>query len=324
MALPTEEELLKKKPDPTLENDDFAVDIEGDPEIEIEDDTPPADRNRKPLPEDDKAPTDEELEKYSEDVKRRIGKEIHRYHDERRAKEAVTRERDEAVAAAQKLLQEKKALESRYKAGEDAFINQTKAKVTLSMAEAKRAYKSAYELGDAEAMADAQEKIAEAKLEQQRAEEWSRQATQRKADDEARQAEESVVQRNQQSQERASEPDPDAVKWANKNKWFGQDEEMTQFAYGVHAKLVKAGIDPTIDAPEYYQKLDSRMREVFPTFEWEDAPRKQTRTVVAPVTRTSKTATRIKLTQSQVAVAKRMGITPLQYAVELAKLSGEK
>lgn len=321
MALPTEEELLKQKkdPDPNLENEDFAVDIEGEAEIEIEDDTPAADRNRKPLPEDDKEPTEEELEKYSEDVKRRIGKEIHRFHDERRAKEAIARERDEAVAAAQRLLQEKKALEQRYKAGEDAFINQTKEKVTLSMAEAKRAYKTAYELGDAEAMADAQEKIAEAKLEQQRADEWARQAANRK-EESARQDEAAVVQSRQTPQAQASEPDPDAVKWASRNKWFGQDEEMTQFAYGVHAKLVKAGIDPVLDAPDYYKKLDTRMREVFPSYEWEDTQRKQTRSVVAPVSRTSKTATRIKLTQSQVAVAKRMGITPLQYAIELAKL----
>lgn len=320
MALPNEDDLLKK--DPALENDDLSVEIEGEAELEIVDDTPQADRNRKPLPEDDKAPTDEELEKYSEDVKRRIGKEIHRYHDERRAKEAVTRERDEAVAAAQKLLQEKKTLEQRYKAGEDAFINQTKEKVTLSMAEAKREYKTAYELGDAEAMADAQEKIAEAKMEQQRAEEWSRQAVLRK-EESARQAEEDVVQTRQQSQARAAEPDPDAVKWANKNTWFGQDEEMTQFAYGVHAKLVKTGLDPATDASDYYKKLDARMREVFPSYEWGDTQRRQPTSVVAPVSRASKTATRIKLTQSQVAVAKRMGITPLQYAVELAKLEGK-
>jgi hypothetical protein len=315
MSLPNEEDILKK--DPTLENDELSVEIEGEPVIEVEDDTPPADRNRKPLPADDKAPTEEELEAYSEDVRKRIGKEIHRFHDERRAKEAVTRERDEAVAAAQKLLQEKKRLEQQYKAGEDAFISQTKEKVTLSMAEAKRAFKAAYELGDPDAMADAQEKIAEAKAEQQRADEWARQSAVRK-EESARQEKEDVVQSRQTSA--APAPEPEAVDWAEKNKWFGQDKRMTNMAYAIHDELIAEGIDPKRDADRYYSKLSKEIREAFPQYEWGDAPRQKPTSVVAPVTRTSKTATRVKLTQSQVAVAKRMGITPLQYAIELAKL----
>lgn len=315
MSLPNEEDILKK--DPTLENDELSVEIEGEPVIEVEDDTPPADRNRKPLPADDKAPTEEELEAYSEDVRKRIGKEIHRFHDERRAKEAVTRERDEAVAAAQKLLQEKKRLEQQYKAGEDAFISQTKEKVTLSMAEAKRAFKAAYELGDPDAMADAQEKIAEAKAEQQRADEWARQSAVRK-EESARQEKEDVVQSRQTSA--APAPEPEAVDWAEKNKWFGQDKRMTNMAYAIHDELIAEGIDPKRDADRYYSKLSKEIREAFPQYEWGDTPRQKPPSVVAPVTRTSKTATRVKLTQSQVAVAKRMGITPLQYAIELAKL----
>lgn len=315
MSLPNEEDIVKK--DPTLENEELSVEIEGEPVVEVEDDTPPADRNRKPLPADDKAPTEEELEAYSEDVRKRIGKEIHRYHDERRAKEAIARERDEAIAAAQKLLQEKKRLEQQYKAGEDAFINQTKEKVTLSMAEAKRAYKSAYELGDADAMADAQEKIAEAKLEQQRAEEWARQSAVRK-EGSARQEQEDVVQSRQTSAVPA--PEPEAVEWAEKNKWFGQDKRMTNMAYAIHDELIADGIDPKRDADKYYSKLSKEIRDAFPQYDWGDAPRQKPTSVVAPVTRTSKTATRVKLTQSQVAIAKRMGITPLQYAIELAKL----
>jgi len=317
MSLPKDEDVVKK--DPALENDDLSVEIEGEPVVEVEDDTPPADRNRKPLPADDKVPTEEELEGYSEEVKRRIGKEVHRYHDERRAKEAVARERDEAIAAAKRLLEEKKALEQRYKAGEDAFINQTKEKVTLSLAEAKRAYKTAYEAGDPDAMAEAQEKIATAKLEEHQADTWARQAAARK-EESARQAEEVVVQSRQPSQAQAAEPDPDAVEWAAKNKWFGQNKVMTSTAYGVHDELVESGIDPGKNPDEYYKKLNARMREVFPNYEWGDAPTKKPTSVVAPVTRTSKTATRVKLTQSQVAVAKRLGLTPLQYATELAKL----
>lgn len=315
MSLPDEKDILKK--DPALENDDLSVEIEGEPVVEVVDDTPPADKNRKPLPADDKAPTEEELESYSEEVRKRIGKEIHRYHDERRAKEAVSRERDEAIATAKRLLEEKKALEQRYKAGEDAFISQAKEKVTLSLAEAKRAYKAAYELGDPDAMADAQEKIAAAKLEEQQAETWARQAAARK-EESARQTEEAVVQSRQTSAVPA--PEPEAVEWAEKNKWFGQDKRMTNMAYAIHDELIAEGIDPLRDADKYYSKLSKEIREAFPQYDWGDTPRQKPTSVVAPVTRTSKTATRVKLTQSQVAVAKRMGVTPLQYAIELAKL----
>jgi len=318
MALPNEADILKPGVEP---RDEIEVVIEDAPAVELEviDDTPPGDRNRKPLPEGEAEPTEEEMEQYSESVKRRIAKMKHGIHDERRAKEAAARERDEAIAVAQRILAEKNALESKYSLGEDAFISQSKEKTDMAMANAKREYKAAYDIGDADAMADAQEKISTIALERKQAEEWSRQSAQRK--EIARQEPAPVVQSPQQYQSKAPEPDDDAQAWASKNKWFGQDEEMTAFAYGVHDKLTKSGIDPAADSDEYYKKLNARMREVFPGYEWGDAPKKKSPTsVVAPVNRTSKTATRVTLTQSQVAVARRMGITPLQYATELAKL----
>ena len=130
-----------------------------------------------------------------------------------------------------------------------------------------------------------------------------------------------MVQSAQSSQVQAPAPDTDAVDWADKNKWFGQDKVMTATAYGVHDELVAEGVHPQQDAPEYYKKLNARLREVFPTHNWGDKPKnKQVTSVVAPVNRTSKTATRVTLTQSQVSVARRLGLTPMQYAVELAKL----
>jgi len=318
--LPDEKDTLKK--DPTLENDELKVEFaqgEGDEAgVEIVDDTPPQDRNRKPLPPEDKEPTEEEMAEYSEAVKKRIGKEIHRAHDERRAKEVAIRERDELAAAAKKLLEEKKALEARYMQGEDAFLAQTKEKVDLTMAQAKRAYKEAYEVGDAEKMADAQEQIAKAAADAKRTEDWASQAAQRK--EAARQTKEPVVQTTQPSQTQAPEPDPDAVDWASKNKWFGENKRMTATAYGIHDELISEGVDPKEDSAEYYKQLNTRMREVFPAYEWGDKPRKTPPSTVAPVSRTSKTAQRVVLTQSQVAVARRLGLTPLQYATELAKL----
>lgn len=319
MSLPNEDDILKPgaKAAPEIE-----VHIEDEPEVELEviDDTPDEDKGRKPVPESEAEPTDEEMAEYSEAVKKRIAKMKHVQHDERRAKEAAMRERDEAISVAQRILAEKKVLESRYVQGEDAFISQAKEKADLAMTSAKRAYKEAYELGDAEAMADAQEKMADIAAERREAAGWAKQSTQRKEN--AGQEEKPVVQSPPSQATTAQASDPAAQEWANKNTWFGDDEEMTQFAYGAHAKLIKEGIDPGKTPSEYYKKIDARMRTVFPEYDWGDAPpkKKSITSVVAPVNRTSKTAKRVTLTQSQVAVAKRMGVTPLQYAVELAKL----
>jgi len=318
MALPNEADTLKEGVEP---RDEIEVHIEDEPAVELEviDDTPKEDRGRKPLAENDAAPTEEEMEQYSEAVQKRIRKETHRFHDARRSKEVAERERDEAISTAQRLFQEKKALESRYVQGEDAFINQAKEKTEMDMTNAKRAYKAAYEIGDADAMAEAQEQIAVVAAERKEAEAWSRRSAERAQT--ARQEEAPVVQSRQSPQAAPPEVEPEAQEWASKNKWFGQNKVMTGAAYGVHDELVEQGIDPTLDTREYYKKLNARLREEFPTYQWEDAPKKkQVMSVVAPVNRTSKTTTRVTLTQSQVAVARRMGITPLQYAVELAKL----
>lgn len=317
MALPNENDLLKPGVEP---REEIEVHIEDDVELEVVDDTPKEDRGRKALPEGEAEPTEEEIEQYSEAVQKRIRKMRHGLHDERRAKEAATRERDEAVAIAQRVFAEKKALESRYSQGEDAFIAQGKEKVDLAMANAKREYKAAYEIGDADAMAEAQEKIATVAADRKESEAWARNASQRK--ESTRQEPQAVVQSQPSPRAAAPEqPDPDATAWADKNKWFGENKRMTNMAYAVHDELLAEGIDPVLDSAEYYKKLNAGMRETFPAYEWGDTPKKrQVTSVVAPVNRTSKSTTRVTLTQSQVAVAKRMGITPLQYAVELAKL----
>lgn len=317
MSLPNEEDILKKTD--TSAESEADISNEGESiEVEVVDDTPPEDRNRKPLPEGEAEPTEEEMEQYSEAVKKRIAKMKHGIHDERRAKEAAIREREEALALAQKVLAEKKVLESRYIQGEDAFINQAKEKTDIAMASAKRDYKAAYEIGDADKMADAQEKMALIAAERREAEIWERQATQRK--ETTRQQEEYVVKSPQSSQVQAPEPDPDAKEWARKNKWFGENMRMTNMAYAIHGEIINEGLDPSDDADEYYARLNSEMRKAFPSYEWGDKPQKKPTSVVAPVTRATKTARRITLTQSQVNVARRMGITPEQYAAELAKL----
>ena len=316
MSLPNPEDTLKPGVEPR-EDEIEVVLPETEIEVEVVDDTPKEDRNRKPL-EEDPEPSDEELEEYSESVKRRIGKMKHGLHDERRAKEAAARERDEAIALSKKLLEEKQALEAKMQQGEEMFISQTKEKVSMTMAEAKRAYKSAYEIGDADAMADAQERMALIALEQKQAEEWGKQAAQRK--EIARQEAERVVQSPQIPKDVVPEPDPEVVEWTEKNPWFGKNMRMTNLAYAIHDELVAEGIDPKRDASEYYTKLNAEMRSTFPDYEWGDKPKKRTSSVVAPVNRTTNKATKVTLTHSQLAVAKRMGLTPQQYAIEVAKL----
>lgn len=321
MALPNEQDLLKTKPaDKGVEID--IEDVGDGIEVVIEDDTPPEDRGRKALPPEDKAPTEEELDTYSEDVQKRIRKEVHRTHDERRAKEAATRERDEAIAAARQLLEEKRQLEARTLRGEDALITQSKDKATLAMEKAQKDYEEAYNVGDAKAMAKANAAMAVIAVELKEAEGWARNAAQRK--EIAGQQENNVVQTQQPTRQAASEPqpEPEAVDWAAKNKWFGTDKRMTNLAYAIHDELIEEGIDPGKDSEQYYKKLNTEIRKAFPNYEWPGAPKKP-KSVVAGVSRSSKSAAvRVTLTQSQLSVARRLGLTPQQYAVQVAKLEG--
>ena len=289
----------------------------GEVELEIVDDTPPQDRNKKPLNKNPE-PSEEELEAYSDGVKKRINELRHGYHDERRAKESAIREKEELAAFAQKLLQEKQELQKRYAAGEEFAVGQIKEKASLSLESAKKQYKEAFEAGDVEAMASAQERMMEAALERKKYEEWRPQQLQTEENYETIQSVKQPVQAKPQ-------PDTRAVTWAEDNSWFGQDEEMTAFAYGVHDRLVKAGVDPRLEPDLYYRKIDERMREVFPS-KFEASPKpvnKKPATVVAGVSRTSNTSKKVVLSASQQRVAQRLGLTPQQYAQELAKLEAQ-
>ena len=286
-------------------------------DVEIVDDTPAQDRNKKPLNKNPE-PSEEELEAYSDGVKKRINELRHGYHDERRAKEAAVREKEELAAFAQKLLQEKQELQKRYAAGEEFAVGQIKEKAVLSLESAKKQYKDAFEAGDVESMAAAQEKMMEAALEKKKYEEWRPQQLPTAENYE-------TIQSVTQSAPQRPQPDTRAVTWAEDNQWFGQDEEMTAFAYGVHDRLVKAGVDPRIEPDLYYRKIDERMREVFPS-KFEASPKpvnKKPATVVAGVSRTSNTSKKVVLSASQQRVAQRLGLTPQQYAQELAKLEAQ-
>jgi hypothetical protein len=284
-----------------------AKESEEDYELEVVDDTPKADRNRKPS--DPPADvTDEELEDYSEKVRRRIQHFSKGYHDERRAKEQAQREREELERLSQKLLEENKELKSSVSKNQTALLEQAKKNAAVEMEAAKKAYRDAYEAGDTDKVVEAQESLTTAKIKADRLNNFKLPALQ-----------EDDTPDTVGETESAPEPvqvDPKAVAWQEANPWFNQDIEMTSFALGLHNKLVQEGVNPQND--EYYERIDSRMRQVFPeNFEEEPKPKKRASNVVAPATR-STAPRKIRLTQSQVTIAKRLGLTPEQYAKQVA------
>jgi len=274
-----------------------------DLEIEVVDDTPKADRNRKPSepPED---VTDEELEKYSEQVQKRIKHFTKGYHDERRAKEEALRERQELERVTQQLMEENKKLKGNVNKNQTALLEQAKKNAAIETEAAKRSYKEAYESGDSEAVLEAQEKLTSAKLKSDRLANFKLPALQE---------EETPVQPEPEPAP-AVQVDNRAADWQKNNSWFGSDDEMTSLALGLHNKLVKQGVSPQSD--EYYETIDSRMRQVFPD-NFEDAEPKRKTQVVAPATR-STAPKKVTLTKTQVQLAKRLGLTPQQYAKQVA------
>ena len=288
--------------------------------IEIEDDTPPEDRGRTPLPKEVVDELDkDDLEEYSDKVKKRLSQMKKVWHDERREKERAFREREEALRFAQIREQEIKQLKSRLGNGEKAYIQEVTKSANNELASAKDKLKQAYESGDPGLIADAQELLTDAKLKVKQYENFRP----------SLQEEESVVQPTQQYQvPQAPQPilDPKAEAWKDKNPWFGTDEEMTALALGLHEKLVRSGVDPRSD--DYYDRVNATMRKRFPDYFEEEQPQtreaeKPDRTkpanVVAPVTRSS-APRQIRLTPTQVMLAKKLGLSNEQYARELMKL----
>ena len=305
-----------KFPDEIDDNDkDVEITVSGDEvEVEIVDDTPEKDRGRKPLDRDVEDPTDEEIESYSDGVKKRIKELTHARHDERRAKESLFREKQELERLAQHMVSENTKLKEYVKSGTEQYAASIKQVADSELENAKRQYKAAYESGDADALVAAQEAMTDAKMRTEAAKNFRAPPLQ--------DAETTV-----QTQPQVSRPEIDekTVRWQAKNQWFGSTgyEEHTSFALGLHQKLVNSGLDPRSD--EYFERIDARMKSTFPeVFGSEDKPRsgdgsKRPTSVVAPATR-STGARKIQLTPTQVALAKRYGLTPQQYANEVAKL----
>ena len=283
-------------------------------DLEIVDDTPEEDRGRKPLEREVKDPSDEEIAEYSDNVQKRMKELTHARHDERRAKEAALREREEAIRVAQKLIEENKALRQNVNTNQNVAVESMKAQAESMLVMARKKLKEAQENYDTDAIIAAQEELAEAKYRVERLKDYRPTPLQ--------EAKQEVY--NQQTTPQVPVPDQKALSWQQRNQWFGTDDEMTSLALAVHKKLVESGVDPRSN--EYYERVDARMREVFPTFFGEtkkEQPSKRPANVVAAVTRTATGKTKVKLTKTQEALARKFGLTNEQYAKEVLKLTSE-
>ena len=295
----------------------------GKPEVDIEvqDDTPEEDRGRTPLPKEIVEELEaDELEEYSDKVKTRLKQMKKVWHDERRAKEAAFREQQEAITFAQQTIEENKRLKSRLSEGEKSFLDTAKGAAELEMEMAKRAYKEAYEAGDSDKVVEAQAKLSEVNFKLQRIKDYRP----------SLQTPEIEVNSNQQQQVQVPRPDQKTLAWQERNTWFGVDEEMTSLALGLHQKLEKQYGKGFVGTDEYWDRVDTTIRKRFPE-QFEEEEIKTTNGGGKPVTRTDRPATvvapasrstsskKIVLKQSQLNIAKRLGLTPEQYAREYAK-----
>ena len=303
---------VKKEAAPVQEELDF--------DIEIEDDTPKADKNRDPLPENIKEELDADtLDEYSDRVKNRMAQLKKAWHDERRAKEASERQRQEAERVATLSVQENQKLKQTLSSGEEDYLKTLQEKYTSDLAFAQREYREAYDAGDSEKLVAAQTKMGEAQYKLGQAQDRKPQYS-----EEALQTSENAVSSEKETvRPNVSQPDAKALAWQDKNKWFGQDEEMTSLALGLHEKLVRNGVNPSSD--EYYRSIDSTMQKRFPenfggtdTLEEAKPAQRKPSTVVAPATR-STGPKKVRLTKTQLALAKKFKLTPEQYARELIK-----
>lgn len=299
-------------------DNDNALKVEvGSDEVEVEiiDDTPEQDRGRKPLDREVSDPTDEEIDQYSDGVKKRIKELTHARHDERRAKEALAREKEELEKLARHFAEENRKLKEYVNTGTQQYAESQTKLAEAEVEEAKRRLKAATEAFDTDAVIEAQEALLEAKMKVQAAKNFRPAPLQ---------VEEKEVQIPQQ-EAKPSPLDEKTLRWQAKNQWFGAPgyEDMTSFALGLHQKLVNSGVDPRSD--DYFEQIDARMKSTFRDFfGTEDKPTsgggsKKPTTVVAPATR-SAGAKKIQLTPRQMALATKFGLTPQQYAEQVARL----
>jgi hypothetical protein len=294
------------------EQDDVKVTTEDDQTdeqiiIDVEDNTPAEDRNKPPMEEKVKEELyNDELEDYSTKVKKKLIQMKRLAHEERREKDNAIREQQEAINFAQKMMQENQRLKSNLNNSEKNVLATVQKAVAMEMDAAKRAYREAYDSGDTDKVMEAQERLTQATLKTEKVKNFRPPALQEQ---------ETPVQMQSQPAPQFR-PDPSAQAWQQENQWFGEDEEMTSLALGLHEKLKREGVQ--VSSQEYYRKIDATIRRRFPErFEEEaeqnERPVARRSSVVAPATR-STAPKRVRLNPSEMSLAKKLNLTPEQYA----------
>ena len=247
---------------------------------------------------------DEDLSEYSETVKKRISKLTNRFREEERQKQS-------AITYAESIKKQNEELKARLEKLDNNYVGEFDNRVTAQAAAAKEEYKKALESGDADALYDAQQKIARIANEEAN---LNRLKAQR---EEQAKKQETVQPQQPQQPQQPVKPDPRAERWAQDNEWFGQDQTMTYAAFGVHKTLIEQeGFDP--NSEDYYTELDRRMRTEFPHKFSDTRTQSSTPRVASAGATASRSATRgkrtVKLTPSQIAIAKRLGVPLEEYA----------
>ena len=305
--------------------------IPDDLEVTIIDDTPQEDR--RPAKAEDASPevdddvVDKEIADYSKRAADRISKIKYEYHEERRAKEAAARESKEAVARLQTMMSENQRLQAMVEQGGEVLNKQAHNNALWAKQNAQAEFKKAYEEGDADAMTKAQEMIARATLAEQQSNNMAENV-------------QAQVTKNMPVQKQAEpkqELDPEMKEWSSKNPWFmstvPEHQEMSSYALTIDQRLRNQGIMPEKDAQKYYAEVDRYMRNEYPNFfgvqvdqtaevvSEAGTTKRQPSTVVASATRDSgnKKPSQVRLTQTQVKLARQLGISPEQYANQLLK-----
>ena len=275
---------------------------QGELELDIQIEEPKEEEQEQEAPLEQSASSDDEHEQYSEGVKKRIDRLTYKMREAERREQA-------ALEFAKKLKDENEQLNKNYSESTAAFVTESAGRIKSELAEAKRAVKLAYEEGDSEALADAQELVSRLAVENDRI---SQNEIRLKQEQEA-----TPVQEEPQSPEPQQQApiDPRAQKWASDNEWFGKDEAMTFTAFSIHRRLIEEeGFDPASE--DYYAEIDTRIRNEFPhKFEGQKSGQRKIAQTVAPANRNVKTGRKtVRLTQSQVAIAKKLGVPLEEYA----------
>ena len=295
------------------------VSVDGEKlEVVIEDDAPPEDRNIDPLPEEitkdlEKA---DESDDYSQNVKTKFKQYKKAWHDERRAKETALREQNEALAAAQRILDENQRLKSMLQSGEKELISTYQTSAELELDKAKKNYREAYDSGDADKLLDAQQEMIAASMKLDKAKNFKPTV----------QNDESEV-KTQQRVAQQPQMDPKVAQWVARNPWYvdPSKKSMSRYAAGVHEELEERYGRAFVGTDEYFSSIDKEVRRRFPEEfadsknEVERPSRTRPSTVVAPASR-STSSKKVVITASAAAIAKKLGVTPEQYVREMTKL----